>query len=328
MILSYELRLMVLCAAVFLLVNLAAGILARWTAPRMARWAEGMPAARAARLLFALRLAPAGLAGLVVAGFCVPAYLWLEPSVAVAERAGWPVLLLATAGAALWLDSGWRAARAWVCARRWVAACRRSGQWVALAGAGEEVLVTPDAAPVLALAGVWRPRIVVSSAMLRELSPGQLRAALAHEQAHRDSRENLKRLLLLGAPDVLPFLRQLAFVERAWSRYAEWCADDRAAAGSEERGATLALALVRVARLGAAPAFSPAGSSFLTPDHSLAERVDRLVAGPAPLVVEDSPRRWWTRLGLALAASGLLALALHPATQAAVHDFLELVLRA
>ena len=85
MILLYLPRLACLCLATFFLVHLALGVAAWFLAPAAMRMARRLGAGAAARLLLTLRLFPATASGLVVAGVCVPSYLWLEPRAAAEE---------------------------------------------------------------------------------------------------------------------------------------------------------------------------------------------------------------------------------------------------
>ena len=111
--------------------------------------------------------------------------------------------------------------------------------------------------------------------------PGQLAAALRHEEAHRISRDNLKRLLLLLAPGLLPGLHGFGAIERGWARFSEWAADDDAVAGDAHRSLSLAAALVRVARMGGSAPVSPLTAAFLGDSREISARVDRLLS-PAP----------------------------------------------
>jgi beta-lactamase regulating signal transducer with metallopeptidase domain len=253
-----------------------------------------------ARLLFALRLAPPVLAGALIAGVCAPSYLWLEPR-SSAEDVGLSCLLAATVGAACWARSIAQAASAAVRSSRYLRNCQRA--------------IESDA-PVLMLAGVFRRRLVVSRGVRRALTFDELAVAVRHEEAHGASHDNLKRLLLLLAPDAVPFIPGLTRLDRAWSRLAEWAADDRAVDGSRESSLALASALVRVARMGASSAI-PLATSLLGDRDDLSVRVERLLAGGTP---EPARRRCWPVIVVTLAIG---VVAVQPATFVSVHRALE-----
>src|SRR5437660_11268994 len=101
MIASYALRLVCLSLAVFLFVHTVVGLLVALIAPAVVRAAERLRPRNATRLLFALRMLPSAAALFVVAVFCIPSYLWLEPE-ANAEEIGWLCLAAAIVSALLW----------------------------------------------------------------------------------------------------------------------------------------------------------------------------------------------------------------------------------
>jgi Zn-dependent protease with chaperone function len=278
---AYLFRLACLCLATFFLIQAALSLAARAVAPAAIRFAERLSARSAARLLLSLRLLPAALALLAVGLFCLPSYLRFEPE-ASAEKIGLVCSLAALFGAALWTISFVRVLRAAAAsslrAREW----RRRGESFRLPDDVPDVLVIEDEAPLLALSGVFHSRLIASRGVLRRLSPDQLRAALRHENAHHASRDNLKRLLLLLAPDAIPFIRGFASLDRAWSRFTEWAADDRAVAGDAQRSLSLAEALVCVSRMGASPRLSPLLSTltgnFASANFSDSERNSSLPA--------------------------------------------------
>jgi hypothetical protein len=125
------------------------------------------------------------------------------------------------------------------------------------------------------------------------LSPEELGVALRHEKAHRISGDNLKRLLILLAPEVLPVSRCFAGLERAWTKLSEWSADDDATREDAQAPLVLAQALIRVARLGVAPRSRLSVS--LVGDSNLEERVNRLLLmepGNAVQCSQDQSFRW------------------------------------
>jgi Zn-dependent protease with chaperone function len=318
----YLLRLLCLSLASFYLVHAALGLAAWLGAPSAIRLAEGLRPRVAARFLLVLRLLPAGLAMLVVAGLCVPSYLWLEPA-SKPELIGlgcWAAALLCVA---VWAISIVRMVRAASGSLRYGRRCRQAGHEARVSTEDSPMLIVEGEAPLVALAGVIRPRIVISSGVLRALSREELGAALSHERAHRTSRDNLKRLLLLLAPEIFPFSRGFASLERAWARFTEWAADDRAVAGDSRRSLSLAAALVRVARMGAAPRQARLLACLVADRAGLSARVDRLLRGDC---LAEKPA-WELRAltgTIAVLAAGILAAAiLQPATFYSVHRLLE-----
>jgi beta-lactamase regulating signal transducer with metallopeptidase domain len=317
---SYFFRLLCLSLAAFFLVHLALGLVVSSLAPAAIRIARRLGPRRAVRFLLALRLFPLGIAMFAAAGLCVPSYLQFEPK-ATAEHIGFVCLAAAILGAAVWGVSIARALRAAAGSLRYTRHCRRIGRRTWLPGESSPVWVVERcAAPLLALIGVVRPRLVVSKNVLSGLSSRQLAAALRHEHAHWVSRDNLKRLLMLLAPDVFPFVRAFRAIERSWAMFAEWAADDSAVAGDSRHSLSLAAALVRVARMGAA-AQPPLASSLLAGDRDLAERVERLLHA-APGKCGRHRHALTISASLTLAAS-LLVVILQPATLRGVHLLLE-----
>src|SRR5579862_8258543 len=79
MTLPYLLRLLCLCLASFFLVNLVSGLLVSLFTPAAMALASRMSPRRAERFLLWLRMFPAAISLLAVAGLCAPSYLLLEP---------------------------------------------------------------------------------------------------------------------------------------------------------------------------------------------------------------------------------------------------------
>ncbi|MGH9709665.1 MAG: M48 family metalloprotease, partial [Candidatus Acidiferrales bacterium] len=205
--------------------------------------------------------------------------------------------------------------------------CERESTPTVVSNEQAPVLVVDTDAAVLALAGVIRPRVVVSRSVLQALVPPQIDAALEHERAHQFSRDNLKRLLLLLAPSIFPFSRGFAAMDRSWARFTEWAADDRAAAGDSQRSLSLAEALVRVARMGPSSRTSLFVSSLIEDGSDLFIRVDRLLGLESS--AENAPRKTRALLaGISLVIAGLvLAAIMRPATLYSVHRLLEHLIR-
>ena len=314
----YLIRLLCLSLAAFFLIHLALGMMVSLIAPAAIRVAERSRPRWAARFLLILRLLPSGLALFVVAGLCVPSYFQLEPET-TSEHVGLACFAAALLGLIVWGISISRAVRASAQSLRYIRQCgrvarrRRPRIWV-IEGPGH----------VLALAGMMRPRLVVSRDVVSALSPDELAAALRHERAHQTSRDNLKRLFLLLTPGILPFFRGYDALERGWSKFTEWSADDTAVAGNPRRSLALAAALVRVARLGTSPQPSPLMTSLLGGSQDLSERVDRLLH-PAQQRERKTPVLIAT--ASLLLSGSLVAVVLQPSTFHSVHQILEHLIR-
>jgi len=204
--------------------------------------------------------------------------------------------------------------------------CRKSGRELRVPEEPAPILVVDAAAPLLALSGIVRPRLFLSRGVWETLAPEELQAALRHEQAHRESRDNLKRLAFLLFPEVLPFVRSFAPLERHWAMVSEWAADDAAADGDDRRALWLASALVRVARMGTGA--QPALAVSLTAcGRGLEARVNRLLRTPPSRLQSGGRGRISPHPAIWLAGAFAAALILFPAALSSVHLLLELLLR-
>lgn len=316
MILPYYLRLLCLCLATFFVAHALVWAIVRSVSGVALRVAETMKPRASSRLLFALRIAPAAVSLFAVAGFCVPSYVWLEPDIA-SERVSWICLLAAVWGASAWIVAMARGMNAVVRTERYVGRmqCANTDQ--------VDVVVVNDATAIMAMAGVMQPKLVVSKAVLAALSAEQKEAAFRHEAAHRSSRDNLKRLMFLLSPDVVPFVAGLAGLERGWMRFTEWAADDDAVDGDQDRALSLASALVLVAKLGVHSAPAYVLSSLMDDGSELETRVDRLLREPAYAEKPLQPLVAATRnVALVLAGVGGTML-LWPQSLGGIHRLLE-----
>lgn len=319
---SYLLRLLCLSLASFFVLNAALTALVRGGSKFALAFSAKRSPRAAAHFLFALRLLPAAIAALFVLLLCVPSYLWLEPAV-TGEQVGVLCGLCGILAVTALTLSVTRSARAFLASVRFNRLCASRAQDFRVSGQDSPVLVLENEAPILAMSGLFRPRLLISRGVLKALGPEELDAALRHERAHRVSRDNLKRLTFSLAPDVFPFTKSLRALEQHWSRYTEWAADDRAAAGDSQRALSLASALLRVARLGAGPNLPLLSTSLLACDHDLSARVARLLRpteGPQP---RSAPRASILAASTVFAAAVVAALAYSPAALASIHNLLE-----
>lgn len=206
----------------------------------------GSPASRARRAL-ALRLAPTASATLL-ALMTALAFALHEPANS-GERPDPRLLAAALLGAWLLSSGAWRAVRALLLTRRLLREWRTGARPLSLPRIPAPVYRIEHAFPVVAAVGIFRPRLFLAGSVLDLLSPAELRAVLAHEWAHVEGRDNLKRWLVRSCPD-LPILDRVSRRRgRDWEDAAEAAADERAARAGPGTAANLASALVKVGRL-------------------------------------------------------------------------------
>ena len=306
---SYSFKLLALSLAAFFLPHLVIGLAAAWLTPAAIRRAGRMKPRAAARFLLSLRLFPSAAALFFVAAICIPSYLRFEPA-GVEEDIGLACLLAASLSLTVWSISFARAAKALLHSRRYIRTCEKTGRNQHLNG-NPALIVTGH---TVALAGLLKTKVIVAEEVIRALPPDQLEAALSHERAHAHSRDNLKRLLLLLAPDVLPLFRLGVYqADRAWSKFTEWSADDQSVNGDPARSLSLAAALIQVARMGDTHQPSPLVTSLVAED--LTARVNRLLTTVPE--VEHATR--WTPTLVTLMVLTAAAIILQPAA----HRLLE-----
>ena len=219
--------------------------------------------------------------------------------------------LLAASFAAL-VASGARGARRLARWHRELAGLRLTGG----AGLAPGVRRIESERPFSVTLGLWRPEIVVSTALVESLSPGQLAIVLDHERAHARRRDSLWRLVaaVLSRPHA-PGVRRALLSELAVA--SEQACDE--AAGRHGDRLDVAETILAVERLLGHGPPHPSLAGF--GGSAVEERVRSLLAPRAT----EPPQAggWWVGALLALGAM-LLAHPLHHLTE----HLLDLLLRA
>jgi len=279
----------------FFVVNLAASAFVAFSARR---------APGSAALLLALRLAPALLSVAFVVAVFLPSYWRFEPR-EFAEGFDITLTSIAALAAAIVLTGAVRGARAWTHAARRTRAWTRAAQPFAIDGIGMPAFRIEAPQAQMALSGIVRPRLIVTSGLLAALTPEEFAASAAHEVAHHRSWDNLKRLAIRSAPDLLHWTRAARAIERRWAAAAEHRAD---AASADPRALAtrlaLASALVKVARLMPPPVPAAEPISTLVGGGDIASRVERLIEDGHGAAAVNDDRAMWIVGG----ATGLAAL--------------------
>jgi beta-lactamase regulating signal transducer with metallopeptidase domain len=245
-----------------------------WPTGRLSQ-SDAAPARRA-NWIVALRISPPVLGFILTAGVVLPVFLAFEP-VRDYEPVGPIPVVLAAIGMVIVGASVLVAARAAFLTRRVKQQWLRSATEVDIVPpAGVPAYVIDVPSPVVAVVGVFSPRLVAARTVIEACSSEELAAIVAHERGHLHARDNLKRWLLTCAPDVLRWTAVHASILSAWRDAAEYAADDAATRGEEGARVDLAALLLKIARL--APGLpSPASVSPFADEEGLDRRVRRLL---------------------------------------------------
>ncbi|MEO7134941.1 MAG: M48 family metalloprotease [Vicinamibacterales bacterium] len=230
-----------------------------------------------ARRLAWWRAVPSFAAALAALVIVVPAFVGFEPH-RDAEAVGpiLPILALVTIAqfvASCWLALA-SAIRTRIVARAWL----RAGTPLDVEPpAGVPAYAIDSRAPIVALVGVFWPKLIAARAVIDACTHEELRAIVSHERGHLHARDNMKRWLMACAPDALRWTPIHQEMCAAWHDAAEDAADDVATGGDEGARVNLATLLVKIARLAPEPAWPVATVSPFVQQDGLARRVRRLL---------------------------------------------------
>ena len=309
---TYLLRGALLWLGAFFLiyVTLSIGVAGAW------QFLRNRTATWDASSLYGLRALPLTAAAVLVIFLVIPSFLRLEQYQAE-ETIGCLGLGLAFGGIVVVGFGAISALLAWSKARRFLASCPETRRWQ-LDNSGASVVEIATANPMLLVAGIYRPKVLISEQAVRLLDPCEMQAAIRHELAHARSHDNFKKLAFQVSR--FPFLSGL---ERSWMQAAELAADD-AAVTDESSAVDLASALLKVATRTSARGM-PALATSLLPhtEQALRTRIERLITWqhrPA-----SAPRRQLWALFI-LTGLGMLAVSYGPLLRQ-VHELGELLVR-
>lgn len=314
----YYLRGLVVSLSVFALLYAIVSLLLGCAWRRLLRPFQRLTPGCAANAIYALRTSPLWLSGAIVLGFSVPSFLRYEPR-ASEEGLGAIPVLLSTAFA---IVVALAAARAWNAHAR---TRRLVHQWLLESCCierrpGVEIFCGATGAPLIALAGITHPALVISESASASLTSQELSRTVAHEIAHLHARDNLKKLLLHAC------FPRMAALEAAWREAMEISADT-VAVHSESEALDLASALVKISRLSCGNPTPELACGLVEGPASLLEaRVHRLIEWRgAPAVAASSAARGNCMVFLTLAAAGLMAA--YPSLLRAAHAVTEFLVR-
>ena len=309
-----------LTLAWYLIVNAILSIAVVAAIKRSARSSQD---ANASGLWFAARVGPAAVALLFVVGVFVPSYWKYEPRESV-EGFDITLTVLALAATGLFGAALVRGVGAWIGAVRRTRLWMSTARPLALAGTHIPAFEIDAEAPIIALVGVLRPRLLVTRGLVAALTDEELAASVAHEIGHSRAKDNLKRLIMRATPDLLASTPSARAIERRWASAAEHSADLIAAAGNPDARCALASALVKVARL--MPTVTPITQpiSTLVDGGEIASRVEQLLADSAPITRHGSLRVVWAASLLVVVVCGVsytpLLQLVHATTEILVHS--------
>jgi Zn-dependent protease with chaperone function len=267
----------------------------------------------------ALRLAPAALSIAFAGVLFLPSYLRYEPR----EVEGFDIslTLLAIVALAIIGAGAVRGVLAWQRAARRTDAWMRVARPLSLPNTSMPAFAIDSETPVMALVGILRPRLLITRPVLDALTDEELRATVAHELGHSRAWDNLKRLAMRAAPDMLRATSAAYAIERRWAADSEHLADS-AAGDSRDARCALASALVKVARLTPPATLSAEPISALMDGGDITARVQRLL-DDGPAAVKPRSLRWLAvavpAVAIAFAYSPLLR-SIHEITEVLVNS--------
>ncbi|CAN5631297.1 hypothetical protein BH10ACI3_BH10ACI3_28950 [soil metagenome] len=268
-----------LTLAFLLIVNMAVAIGASVLWRLLSSRIRDMTVSTRAQIIFGLRILPVAAALVFVFAFLVPSYLMHEPESSgevVSGKLG-VIALISSLGVCFAL---YRVLETWLVTRRLSRNWLKNAVRFEVKGISVPVHRIQHQFPVIAVIGIFRPKMFVAEQVLKSLDDKEFTAAVAHEYGHLKAKDNFKRTVLRVCRDLLIFPLGKG-LDDAWAENAESVADEFAAGKGPSTALDLASALVKIARIVPPNAFPamPAGA-FLIEDQNtdITARVRRLVS--------------------------------------------------
>jgi Zn-dependent protease with chaperone function len=274
-------------------------------------------AGRARRIAW-LRSMPSLASAVLVLTVVVPAFAWFEPN-HEGEPVGPLLPMLATLAIVQLTSAVWIAIASAVRTRLVAEAWLRAGTPLDVRPpAGVPAYAIDSLAPIVALVGVFSPKLIAARAVIEACTHEELTTIVSHERGHLHAHDNMKRWLMECAPDALRWTPLHHAICAAWHDAAEDAADDVATGGDERARVTLATLLVKIARLAPEAEWPAATASPFVQRDNLARRVRRLLA-PETATSHGRSLRPMVALGCAV----LLAAVATPGVMNGVFEILE-----
>jgi Zn-dependent protease with chaperone function len=256
-----------------------------------------------------LPMAIGGAATVMLVG---PAFFVFEP-LDTGERPGFILLAIGAVGVWQALRVTWRTGRIIFVTRRVTQRWATTSSPVVGEPWTVPTSVIDTGVPIVAAAGVLRPRVFVDKSVLRTCDVRELAVVAAHEAAHIRRHDNLRKFLIAVCAG------GSSQVARAWRIDAERAADD-AAADTLEKSVDLAGALVKIAGRASAPTFETLAVSGVVDNFEA--RVRRLLA--ANRLVSISAERPSANHSSVLAITTLIVV-VSGLTLVPIHELIELL---
>lgn len=328
----YELLGISLVLAALLTINAVASLAAAGLWSLIERPMRRCSARARAEVLFAMRVVPPTFAVISVAALLIPSYIVYEPystNEFVSKKLG-ALAMVSAVGVTL---AVWRGFRSWLATRSLLKKWLDAATPIHLSEIDVRTFRMPHSFPIIAVVGMFRPRLFIAERVIESLSQEEMVAAVAHECGHLAARDNLRRTLIRVCRDMLAIIPCGRSIDRAWSENAEAAADEYAADRGSAVALNLASALIEIARMvpaGARPSI-PAGSFILGAEtRGVMGRVNRLLAlagagrrQPKPIFIS-----WAERIGLFMLLGCLVLTLTNTHVLATVHLAMERIVQA